>query len=100
MGQCTELGTGHVFFRIPKAGYVEKARAKTNMETHPDPPLRILSGNKTHFQLPSDRLTLPPQVKANIDDHCENECLPCGKIMCAILYRRLLLGGKCVRVGI
>lgn len=61
MGQCTELGTGHVFFRIPKAGYVENAGAKTNMETHPDPPLRILGGNKTDFQSPSDRLTLPPQ---------------------------------------
>lgn len=61
MGQCTELGTGHVFFRVPRAGYVENARAKTNMKTHPDPPWHILSGNKTHFELPSDRLALPPQ---------------------------------------
>lgn len=61
MGQCTGLGTGHVFFRIPRAGYVENVRAKTNMKTHPEPPLRVLSGSKTHLELPSDRLTLPLQ---------------------------------------
>lgn len=61
MGQCTELGTGHVFFRIPRAGYVENARANTNMKAHPDPPLCIRSGNKTHFEVQTDRLTLPLQ---------------------------------------
>lgn len=40
---------------------MENARAKTNTKAHPDLPLGILSGNKTHCELPSDRLTLPPQ---------------------------------------
>ena len=47
------------FLRIPRDGDVEKARAKTNMQSLPDPPLRFLSGNQTHFQLPSDGQSLP-----------------------------------------
>lgn len=68
-GGCAELGTGCVFFRIPRAAYVENVRAKTNMKTHPDPLLLILSGNKTRL---SGHLIGEPclTVTANIDDHC------------------------------
>lgn len=71
MGQRTGLGTRYVFGRIPRAGYVENTRAKTNMKTHPDPPLRILSGNKTHLELLSDRSTIA-SVKADAVDRCES----------------------------
>lgn len=71
MGQRTGLGTRYVFGRIPRAGYVENTRAKTNMKTHPDPPLRILSGNKTHLELLSDRSTIAA-VKADAVDRCES----------------------------
>lgn len=49
--------------------YVENVRAKTNMKTHPDPLLLILSGNKTRL---SGRLIGEPclTVTANTDDHC------------------------------
>lgn len=36
-GSSAELGREHVFFRIPKAAYVENARAKTNTRPCPDP---------------------------------------------------------------
>ena len=53
-GSGTQWGRAHAweqhtfFLRIPRAGYVEDARAKTNMSSQPDPPVRFPSGNQTH----------------------------------------------------
>lgn len=58
------------FLRIPRAGDVEKARAKINMQSQPDPPLRFLSGNQTHFQLPSDGQSLPVGQRQMLSTRC------------------------------